>query len=161
MHAATAMSTSSSSSHPRSMPVKRPGRCSTCWGASPSPPTLSSPHRRSSTTMGRYPAWCITRRSRKDASSMSSERAPFVRMANTWLRDGLQELTAARHALANPSLWPRRLVAFHAQQATEKVLKAALVYARIEFGPTHSLNLLVQSLPDDGTWSTRAKYMDL
>jgi HEPN domain-containing protein len=92
---------------------------------------------------------------------MSSERAPFVRMANTWLRDGLQELTAAQHALANPSIWPRRLVAFHAQQATEKVLKAALVYARIEFGPTHSLNLLVQSLPDDGTWSTRAKYTDL
>jgi HEPN domain-containing protein len=82
-------------------------------------------------------------------------------MANTWLRDGLQELTAAQHALANPSIWPRRLVAFHAQQATEKVLKAALVFARIEFGPTHNLNLLVLSLPDDGTWSTRAKYTDL
>lgn len=92
---------------------------------------------------------------------MTSERAPFIRMANIWLRDGLQELMAARHALANPSFWPRRLVAFHAQQATEKALKAVLVYARIEFGPTHSLNLLVQSLPDDGTWSTRARFRDL
>jgi HEPN domain-containing protein len=46
-------------------------------------------------------------------------------MANTWLRDGLEELTAAQHALANPSIWPRRLVAFHAQQATESAVRLA------------------------------------
>lgn len=86
---------------------------------------------------------------------------PFNRMANTWLRDGAQELAAARHALDNPSIWPPHLVAFHAQQAVEKTLKAALVFARIEFGPTHSLVLLVRSLPDDGTWPTREKYGDL
>jgi len=90
-----------------------------------------------------------------------SERAPFARMAKTWLRDGQQELTAARHALTNPSIWPAHLVAFHAQQAVEKVLKAALVFARIECGPTHSLVLLVRSLPNDGTWPTREKYRDL
>ena len=53
----------------------------------------------------------------------------FVRQ---WLRKGLADLAAARHLLSGGAdlLYG---AAFHAQQAAEKFLKAALVWHQVEF----------------------------
>ncbi len=87
---------------------------------------------------------------------------PYNRMANVWVTDAVQELNAALDALGRPSIWPARLVVYHLQQATEKALKAALIFGRTgRFEATHDLDMLVKGLPNDGTWATRAKFPNL
>lgn len=63
----------------------------------------------------------------------------FVRQ---WLRKAVGDLSAARHLLVGePEL--ARGAAFHAQQAVEKLLKAALVWHQVEFPKTHDIGRLV------------------
>lgn len=87
---------------------------------------------------------------------------PYNRVANTWIADATEELNAALDALTRPQVWPPRFVVYHLQQATEKALKAALIFGRTgRFEATHNLDLLVKALPNDGTWATRQKYPNL
>jgi HEPN domain-containing protein len=47
---------------------------------------------------------------------------------------------------------PYRLIAFHAQQCTEKYLKAYLIYYRIDFPYTHNIAQLLELCPDKQEW---------
>jgi HEPN domain-containing protein len=67
--------------------------------------------------------------------------------AETWLAYAGEDLAAAKLLVASDDL-PGRLACFHAQQAVEKALKAALVARRVEFPYTHDLEVL-SALQDD------------
>lgn len=85
---------------------------------------------------------------------MSDERERDARM---WLGYALGDLEAAR---AQPGRHVRpRIVAFNAQQAAEKALKAALTLAGIEAPRTHDLDDLRNRLPTD--WRARQGPRDL
>lgn len=58
-----------------------------------------------------------------------------------WLRFAQADLAASRLLLTDAEL-PFRLACFHAQQAAEKALKAALVQGSVEFRKTHDLVVL-------------------
>ncbi|MDQ2857145.1 MAG: HEPN domain-containing protein [Candidatus Eremiobacteraeota bacterium] len=65
-------------------------------------------------------------------------------VASTWYRTAERDLRVARAALdIEPSL-----AAFHAQQAAEKALKAALVLATDDHPRTHTAGRLVRDLRD-------------
>lgn len=66
--------------------------------------------------------------------------------AAAWLGFAAADLDAARVLLADPGI-PPRLACFHAQQAAEKALKAALVAEAIPFRKTHDLVVLVGLAP--------------
>jgi len=70
-----------------------------------------------------------------------------------WLRYAARDLQAARDALRPGSPASPYHAAFWAQQAAEKALKGALVYAGARFEPTHQLNHLAAALPDG--WEAR------
>ena len=77
--------------------------------------------------------------------------------ALTWLAFALGDLESAR---SQPGRSQRpRIVAFHAQQAVEKALKAALVLADIDPPRTHDLNALRNGLPSG--WRVRTRHPDL
>lgn len=66
--------------------------------------------------------------------------------AQEWLKFADADLRAARLLFANPEV-PSRIACFHAQQAAEKALKAALVAASIPFRKTHDVVVLVGLVP--------------
>ncbi len=69
--------------------------------------------------------------------------------AAEWLLHAESDLTYAKLGQAElPFL--RNRVAFHAQQAAEKVLKAVLVHATVEFPKTHDLQALLLLLRNSG-----------
>jgi HEPN domain-containing protein len=63
-----------------------------------------------------------------------------------WLRHARSDLALASTVGPVGDILAETLC-FHAQQATEKALKAVLVHKGIEFPRTHSLRLLVDMLP--------------
>ena len=63
------------------------------------------------------------------------------------MRFAHDDLAAARLLLTDVEL-PARMVCFHAQQAAEKALKAALAHAAIQFRKTHDLVVLVALQPE-------------
>lgn len=85
---------------------------------------------------------------------MSDDRAKPALM---WLANALGDLEAAQ---AQPRGWvPARTVAFHAQQAAEKALKAALVLSGGRTAKIHDLDVLRNRLPDG--WLVKKRYPDL
>jgi HEPN domain-containing protein len=70
-----------------------------------------------------------------------------VEVAWGWLRRAKSDLVTARSALAGRDLVDPWVASFHAQQATEKCLKAALIMEQIRFPRTHELELLRSLLP--------------
>ena len=82
------------------------------------------------------------------------------RLADTarWLRHAKEDLTTAEIFLGHPHVPPRQ-VCWHAQQAAEKVLKAALIFLQIDFRRTHDLNVLRDLLP--GSWPLKTTHPDL
>ena len=78
--------------------------------------------------------------------------------AQRWLRFATEDLDAAQRMLADRSSAPRH-VCWHAQQAAERALKAALVLEGIDFPFTHDLNALRNLLPD--SWTVRAEHAEL
>lgn len=65
------------------------------------------------------------------------------RLADTarWLRHAEEDLTTAETFLGHLHVPPRQ-VCWHAHQAAEKALKAALIFGQIDFRRTHDLNIL-------------------
>lgn len=59
-------------------------------------------------------------------------------LARRWLQKATNDLITARQVLLLPE-GPTDTVAFHAQQAVEKALKALLTFNRFEFPKTHDL----------------------
>ncbi len=77
--------------------------------------------------------------------------------ALVWLAYALGDLASAR---AQPGRRQRpRIVAFHAQQAAEKALKAAFVLSGVDSPRTHDLDELLQRLPDG--WRIKTHHPDL
>ncbi len=75
-----------------------------------------------------------------------------------WLRFAVEDVQAAEEIVQRSRLAPR-LACFHAQQAAEKALKAALVFLQIEFPYTHDLDELRNLLPKG--WRVKEKLPDL
>lgn len=70
---------------------------------------------------------------------------PVVELATRWLLRARADLVAARTLEAGAvDAW---IVGFHAQQAIEKAIKAALVFEQIEFPRTHDLERLAGLVP--------------
>ena len=86
-------------------------------------------------------AWPGPRRDTGRSSIKPPEdiKRQFVRR---WLRRAGQDLAAARHLIDQPDL--STSAAFHAQQAAEKYIKAALVWHQVEFPKTHDMDRLVE-----------------
>ena len=82
------------------------------------------------------------------------------RLADTarWLRYAEEDLTTAETFLGHPHVPPRQSC-WHAQQAAEKALKAALIFLQIDFRRTHNLNVLRDLLPDN--WQLKTAPSDL
>ncbi len=78
--------------------------------------------------------------------------------AARWLAYSLSDLKAARKLLAEPDFYPRH-VCFLSQQSAEKALKAALVFAEIEFPFTHDLDRLREAIPAD--WTVKKTFPQL
>lgn len=64
-----------------------------------------------------------------------------------WLRHANSDLQLARIGHA-PGVMLEGLC-FHAQQATEKAIKALLVQKGVEFGKTHNIDVLLELIPPD------------
>ena len=64
-----------------------------------------------------------------------------------WLRRARSDLVMARKALAGRDELDPWVASFHAQQAAEKYMKAALVIEQIRFPRTHELERLRSLLP--------------
>ncbi|MCY3905167.1 MAG: HEPN domain-containing protein [Caldilineaceae bacterium] len=82
----------------------------------------------------------------------------LARKAQRWLRFATENLDAAQRMLADRSSAPRH-VCWHAQQAAERALKAALAPEGIDFPFTHDLNALRNLLP--ASWTVRAEHVDM
>lgn len=67
-------------------------------------------------------------------------RREFVR---EWLGKAGKDLSAGSHLLTGEGGFPES-VAFHAQQAAEKYLKALLVWHQLEFSKTHDIGRLLE-----------------
>lgn len=77
--------------------------------------------------------------------------------ALTWLAFALGDLEAARARPGHPQR--PRIVAFHAHQAVEKALKAALVLSDVDPPRTHDLDALRNLLP--AGWRVSRRHRDL
>ncbi len=67
--------------------------------------------------------------------------------AGRWLRFAREDLHSAQTLLDNDDA--PRLVCWAAQQAAEKAVKAALVYAGIRFPKSHDIDRLLRMVPGD------------
>ena len=75
-----------------------------------------------------------------------------------WLRYAEEDLTTAETLLRSPHVIPRH-VCWFAQQASEKALKAILVFLQIDFPRTHDLDALRNLVPD--SWQFKEACPDL
>ncbi|MYK19514.1 HEPN domain-containing protein [Candidatus Poribacteria bacterium] len=82
------------------------------------------------------------------------------RLADTarWLRHAEEDLITAETLLRQLHVPPRQSC-WHAQQAAEKALKAALIFLQIDFRRTHNLNVLRDLLPE--SWQLKTTHPDL
>lgn len=69
--------------------------------------------------------------------------------ASEWLDFARGDLSYARLGKKDPSI-PLNLVAFHAQQALEKAIKALLVHRQTDFPKTHDIEELLGVLRQSG-----------
>ena len=84
---------------------------------------------------------------------MSVPREEILKKVRQWFRYAQDDLSVAR-MIANDSDAPQRIAAYHAQQATEKALKAWLIYKEVDFPFTHDLSLLLSNCEKNGAhWS--------
>ncbi len=78
--------------------------------------------------------------------------------ARRWLRFAQEDLAGADGLQRDPGAIPRH-VCWLSQQATEKALKAALIYVGTDFPRQHDLDLLRNLLPSD--WPVTREYRQL
>jgi HEPN domain-containing protein len=71
----------------------------------------------------------------------------IVEVALGWFRRAKSDLITARNALAHRDELDPWVASFHAQQAAEKYLKAALIIEQVRFPRTHELERLRPLLP--------------
>lgn len=76
-----------------------------------------------------------------------SDREDLLPVVREWVAKAENDLKTAVHTLRLDRQCPTDTVCFHAQQCTEKYLKALLVLDRIDFPKTHDLEKLMALLP--------------
>ncbi len=70
-------------------------------------------------------------------------------LARLLMRKALQDLEALKALLPNPAI-ADEVIGFHAQQAIEKGIKAALTRLGVQYNFTHDLSVLFQQVTDTG-----------
>ena len=75
-----------------------------------------------------------------------------------WLRYAEEDLITAETLLAQAHIPPRQ-ACWHAQQASEKALKAVLIFLQIDFPRTHDLNVLRNLVPN--SWQFKTTHSNL
>ncbi len=91
---------------------------------------------------------------------VKSDMQTTDRLADTarWLRYAREDLITAETLLKQPHVPPRQ-ACWHAQQAAERALKAALIFLQTDFRRTHDLNVLQDLLPD--SWQLKTTPSNL
>jgi len=80
---------------------------------------------------------------------MPDDRQLAVReIVAEWMRHAWSDMTIAR-MVENDEIAPE-IIAFHAQQAVEKALKALLVQRQVEFTRTHIIGVLIVLCKESG-----------
>ena len=82
---------------------------------------------------------------------------PDLRVIKAYLDDVGVELDAARRLAEDP---PNRLAAFHLQQAAEKLVKAVRLHRGLYATAGHSLEVLVDELPDGDEWREKLTQLE-
>ena len=86
---------------------------------------------------------------------MPDERKDAVQeLVAEWMRRARSDLTVAR--MTEDERIAPEILAFHAQQAAEKALKALLVQRQVEFPPVHVIGLLLNLCQAAGYEGTEA-----
>ncbi len=83
--------------------------------------------------------------------------AEVLGLTSRWLRYAREDLALAQEIFDGGR--PARLSCFHAQQATEKALKAVLVFEQLDFHRTHDLVELGEAVPS--SWSVPLALSEL
>jgi len=86
--------------------------------------------------------------------------AGILEKVRQWLEFADEDLKLARHGLTLTGEVPYRLIAYHAQQCVEKVLKAFLVFHGIDFPYTHNISRLMELCADQGDWVKEVQEAD-
>lgn len=82
-------------------------------------------------------------------------------VARAWLRRAKSDLVMARRALVGRDELDPWVASFHAQQAAEKYVKAALIMEQVRFPRTHELERLRALLPAGWSLPDPAALADL
>jgi HEPN domain-containing protein len=69
-----------------------------------------------------------------------------------WISYAKGDLTFAQHGLTLEDEQSHRIVAYHAQQCVEKILKAYLVYQKVKFPYTHDISELMDLCEKTADW---------
>jgi HEPN domain-containing protein len=78
-----------------------------------------------------------------------SEQPDPLRVARQWAEKAEHDLTIAQHALHLDQNCPYDMICFHAQQCTEKYLKALLSFHKVDFPKSHDVAELLALLPEN------------
>src|SRR5690349_3031807 len=90
------------------------------------------------------------RRSAKERYSMLDERAESIQaLVAEWMRWARSDLTVA--SMSDDERIAPEILAFHAQQAAEKALKALLIRYQVEFPRTHAIGPLLNLCEASGS----------
>ena len=81
-----------------------------------------------------------------------------IQEATRWLVYAREDLQTAKFIFDHPTIAYRHICGL-SQQATEKALKAVLVFLQIEFPRTHDLDVLWNRIPSD--WTLKESIPDL
>lgn len=76
----------------------------------------------------------------------------IIKKVMQWLAFADEDLETAFYIMGYDSGAPYRIIAFHAQQCTEKCLKAYLVYHNIDFPYTHNIRHLLKLCGKHAHW---------
>ncbi len=87
---------------------------------------------------------------------MAEVGSAVAELTGDWLELALVDLAEARGALERHVGTRGWFAAHHAQQAAEKAMKAALVFAQIPHERTHDMSALGGLMPD---WATRVRAL--
>ena len=86
---------------------------------------------------------------------MSSDE--LLKKVIQWILFADEDLQFAQQGLTVTKKPPCRLIAFHAQQCTEKYLKAFLVYKNVDFPYTHNITVLLELCAEHSDWTNELK----
>ena len=86
---------------------------------------------------------------------MNETNPEILRKVKQWLVFADEDLRIAVKTLDDTENCPYRLVAYHAQQCSEKYLKAFLVFHSIDFPYTHNIRRLLKLCAEKADWTGR------